>query len=312
MKKHLVLVLGVFILALIPQTGAAQTSVTVDHVDGLWIDHLATYGIPGAEYILPACETVFYIRFRNDEISKVSGANTGFRIYSPDGAQWQNVWIEAHDNIGSDAFDLVSDVNHFSCDGQGSDTVGWGGSCIVGPGLPPGFDDVTLRIGVSCAPYHGTTICLDSSFYPPSGLWLWAGGFGSVVPEWGGPVCYEIAILPCDWEDYDGDGIEACDNCPHVYNPDQIDSDWDGRGDACCCDLKGDIDDNGQGPDIADLVFVVAYMFDGGPEPPCMQSADVDGNFSGPDIADLVTLVSFMFEQGPPLPVCQFGEAGCR
>lgn len=54
-------------------------------------------------------------------------------------------------------------------------------------------------------------------------------------------LCILILVLfiGCDGgcgtaADKDGDGIlDAEDNCPAAYNPDQTDSDGDGRGDAC-------------------------------------------------------------------------------
>lgn len=63
--------------------------------------------------------------------------------------------------------------------------------------------------------------------------------------------------------------------------------------------LCGDINGNGAGPDIADLVYLVDYMFQGGPAPvPNEYVADVD--MSGEvNIADLVYLVSYMFQGGP-------------
>ena len=71
-----------------------------------------------------------------------------------------------------------------------------------------------------------------------------------------------------------------------------------------CCDKRGDINNDGTGPDIADLVYLVTYMFGGGPEPPCMAEADVNGNGTGPDIADLVYLVTYMFGGGPAPVSC--------
>jgi len=71
-----------------------------------------------------------------------------------------------------------------------------------------------------------------------------------------------------------------------------------------CCVVPGDVDFDGAGPNIADLVFLVAFMFSGGDAPPCMQTADIDGSGTGPDIADLVYLVAFMFSGGDPLPSC--------
>jgi len=64
----------------------------------------------------------------------------------------------------------------------------------------------------------------------------------------------------------------------------------------------GDIDGSGSGPDIGDLVYLVDFMFSGGPPPPVIEAANVDGE-GGIDIADLVYLVDFMFNQGPA-PAC--------
>ena len=36
-----------------------------------------------------------------------------------------------------------------------------------------------------------------------------------------------------------------------------------------CCVQRGDINHNGTGPDIADLVYLVNYMFNGGPDLQC-------------------------------------------
>jgi hypothetical protein len=64
----------------------------------------------------------------------------------------------------------------------------------------------------------------------------------------------------------------------------------------------GDMDNNGDGPDIADLIYMVTYMFQGGPESLFMESCDVDGNgTSVPDIADLIYIVTYMFQDGPAL-----------
>jgi hypothetical protein len=113
---------------------------------------------------------------------------------------------------------------------------------------------------------------------------------------------FDVEVVPTD---ADGDGIpDDHDNCPTVANPDQEDTDEDGIGDACCCAVRADCDHDGTGPDVADLVFLVTYMFQTGPEPGCPEEADIDGNGSGPDVADLVFLVTYMFQNGPPPPAC--------
>jgi len=72
-----------------------------------------------------------------------------------------------------------------------------------------------------------------------------------------------------------------------------------------CCEVRGDINHSGSSIDIADLVYLVDYMFVNGPEPPCFEEADVNGD-GAPliDISDLVYLVDYMFNSGPEPPAC--------
>jgi hypothetical protein len=73
-----------------------------------------------------------------------------------------------------------------------------------------------------------------------------------------------------------------------------------------CCIARGNVDHDPTGQiDIADLVYLVDFMFTGGPAPECFDEGDVDGNGVVPiDISDLVYLVDYMFTGGPPPPPC--------
>jgi hypothetical protein len=62
--------------------------------------------------------------------------------------------------------------------------------------------------------------------------------------------------------------------------------------------IPGDIDLSFTEVNVADLVYLVDYMFTDGPEPPVLNLADVDGNCQI-DIGDLVYLVDYMFDDGP-------------
>jgi hypothetical protein len=71
-----------------------------------------------------------------------------------------------------------------------------------------------------------------------------------------------------------------------------------------CCDLPGDINNNGS-VDISDLTYYVDYMFNGGLFPPCFEEGDVNGS-CGLDISDLTYFVNYMFAGGPG-PHCAEG-----
>ncbi len=71
-----------------------------------------------------------------------------------------------------------------------------------------------------------------------------------------------------------------------------------------CCVMRGDVNHDGApNIDISDLVYMVDYMFTGGPPPPCMEEGDIDAS-GGIDISDLVYLVDYAFNGGSLPPPC--------
>jgi hypothetical protein len=71
-----------------------------------------------------------------------------------------------------------------------------------------------------------------------------------------------------------------------------------------CCVQRGDVNNSGGDPDIADVTYLVAYAFKGGPAPPCIDHGDVNGSGGDPDIADVTYLVAYAFKGGPPPAPC--------
>ncbi len=67
--------------------------------------------------------------------------------------------------------------------------------------------------------------------------------------------------------------------------------------------MPGDINNDGD-LNVADLTYLVEWLFKGGPAPVIMNSADVNASCSH-DVDDLTYLVAFLFQSGPtPLPGC--------
>jgi len=68
-----------------------------------------------------------------------------------------------------------------------------------------------------------------------------------------------------------------------------------------CCNLPGDANDDGQ-VNVGDAVFLINYVFKGGPPPPCLNEGDANGD-CGVNVGDAVYLISYIFKGGPA-PVC--------
>lgn len=158
--------------------------VTLDSVDGLYAADSVQTGVP----------ITFHIRIINNTDDAITGFTHGFRICSPDGARWTTTIGDTTGTVGQAQFDLVFSLMAFSVTGSGADTVGFGGAKIYGPGLLPGFDDIAykVQIGPIGSSYHGDRICIDSSWFPPGGDWLWAISSITVNPDWDGARCFRI------------------------------------------------------------------------------------------------------------------------
>lgn len=202
------------------------------------------------------------IQFANASGSAVKGFTNGFEVYSPGGVIWDGTAVDTVGTIGGTEFDGIMSVGGFSLDGAGVDTVLFGGLTFFSTGMPNGFDDTVLAITLSSINYvwDGELICIDSTYYPPAGEWLWSTGPTSFKPDWDGPYCVELDLNCCS-------GVRG---------------NWD-----------GDPNDN---INVADLSYAVCYMFGEGPgvcPVNCMAEADYmpDGSLNITDIVSMLWVI---------------------
>lgn len=264
MMKTVIVCTAVLLLMTVPSMAQMGGAVYLDNVEGL-----VNGNIP-----VGSGSVTFNIGLSNwDAMNAIKGLSNGFRIYGSDSSvTWEVL------DYGPRP-DIIFYLPQFSLfvppdfNGVGADTIGFTASVLMGQGIPPGYQGPYFWITVALPDPGsiGGSFCLDSAWFPPSGIWMWAYGstVGSFAPAWDGPHCWSITG-------------------------------------PCCVGQRGNVDgDFDDILDISDLVYLVDYMFTGGPTPPCWEEADIDG--SGDDvinITDLVHLVDYMFNGGPPPAEC--------
>lgn len=77
-------------------------------------------------------------------------------------------------------------------------------------------------------------------------------------------------------------------------------------GSGCCIGSAGNVNgDAGDTCDLSDLIYLVNYLFSGGPSPVCMGEANANGDAGCEiDLSDLIYLVNYLFMGGPSPAVC--------
>lgn len=165
------------------------------------------------------------------------------------------------------------------------------------PGLPPGGRaeaiDVDNQGNIFLGTLNYTVIKYDSNWDSLAG-WSEQGsdngqfsGIQGIVVDYTGYVYVS---------DGGGDTCEGMNRRIQVFN---------------CCQNRGNADGLETIPgfpiDVADLTYLVEYLFGGGAQPPCIEEANVDGTIGvgGPiDVADLTYLVAYLFVGGNSPPAC--------
>ena len=263
----------------------AQTEISFEGITGISHDSVLSGGFTHT------------ITLRYD----VSGAPAGrsyltanaFRIYSPDGADWNYVEGSIRSSFAGLGWDVVY-VNHYNKTG-GSGTFGLpqaiGTGNITGidtvavqlagvndqpeGGLPTGFNELVFDIEFSSNRADDRRhICIDTC-RQISGGWEWANPDGLIEPDWSGVQCWVI---------------------------------------SCCAGKVGDVNGvGGDEPTIGDISSLIDFLFISTQQPDCLEEADVNlsGTLQHPPldwsdvtIGDISTLIDHVFIDHPPLADC--------
>lgn len=171
-------------------------------------------------------------------------------------------------------------------------------------------DELTRPCSVGPPDLEGVGVCVAGEEACMGGTWsgecVGGAGPGDDVCNGADDDCdgqVDEGLADCEDVDADDDGIvDAADNCPDVFNVDQVDTDGDGQGNAC------DDDDDGDGAlDDDDCGVIDPTRFPGAPEACNAVDDDCDGQidealvqrcYDGPDGTEGVG-------------ACQAGEQAC-
>jgi hypothetical protein len=140
-----------------------------------------------------------WISFENEDVNIV-GFQNGFKLYSPDGADWSAAPAEIEKLWDTTAFAFANAANCDNCDGLVADTFGFSAAGIAG-GIPPFFSGDIGHLTVRLAQDEvndGATICVDSVrlFGSPPRPWKWSlSNVTDQTPTVSGTRCWDVILV---------------------------------------------------------------------------------------------------------------------
>jgi hypothetical protein len=272
----LILALGVIVVA-----AYAQTPPPNGDPNEVWLD--VTYSGKQSGKIAPDADFTLDVHIANDQT--LAAQTNCLRLWSPDGVTWSYrtsmAWFGSQAGTRGDLRPSISvsgrwigaydDPQYFlllpnpllgGSAGTADDSILVSGVALFSPGLPAGPLENLVQLNMTMGSVEGTW-CVDSAFFPPAGPWVFSNAQGTqIIPSFAGPFCWSVEELP-----------------------------------YVCGDASG----NGE-VNIADAVYLVSWIFKGGPAPPNLEAADenCDGTNSVADVAYLVAWIV----RGGPAPCC--------
>lgn len=199
MKRFVFVLILAFLMMLLSAPVYSASEIVLDQVSPVYAGDTVLYG----------CSVEFTFRLINTDGNVIEAFCNGFRVWTQrNGAYTNNFDPITYDTLPigwSSMFELGAYMFPFGVNGIAEDTIGFGGYVGNTSGFPDGFDQQVWR--VRATPYmDGDTLCIDSSWFPPGGSWLWATTPGGVIfPAWYGPHCFYVHFCPC--------GVPQFTNC---------------------------------------------------------------------------------------------------
>lgn len=173
---------------------------------GLALDSVS--GLSGPGRIKADTTVVFWLGLHNLTVDTTFDLIcNGFRIYSPDSAEWASTVPDTTGQLGLEELGDGLYIKDQQVDGIGADTVCFGGSCLFsGSCIPPRFEETAFKIEIGPIPaeFVGQRVCIDSSWYAQGFGWGWSSHAETHKPSWSGCRCF--AVTGPDRHDV---GIEA-------------------------------------------------------------------------------------------------------
>ena len=263
-------------------TGSIQISAEVENSPQTVYVHLTVYPpgtVPG-DYIRVCVDSLaagtvnaeipFVIQRLCPNPERIMGISNGFTLQATGEATWvyRDCWFD-YPTLNQ-WFNLGGPLFTDGFDNVSPDMFLIGGAAMPPAGMPIVSEHYFFALYLDIGPGEGE-ILIDSAFVFSSGIWTWSGltcGFGGAPDR---PL-----FLARDSSD--------------LAHPISI------RIYAVC----GDVNRSAQ-TDIDDVVFLLVYLFGGGPAPNPEYAGDVDCS-GGTDIDDVVYLVFYIFCGGPCVP----------